>query len=186
MSAHRHGVTRRTVLAWAVASLVLPKLPEPPQGSGRVPDAVGVRPVVADDGPQDPPPRFRFDCVSPVPLFAPLTRVEEVWASPRYLTFTGCVVRYVGEGPFVLTPQEDEIVEVGAAAGGVVEDRTDTYLRVLRVSTRVDPARFAQKLAEFGAPVVVGALTFAPAAPHAELMARWLASTGTVVPGAHG
>ena len=103
-----------------------------------------------------PVPRYRFNCVTPVPAFAPLGRLEEVWASSRYMTFTGCVVSYVGTAVHALTPEESAIVDVVAEAGGDVGDRERTFLTVLTASTRVDPSRLYQALAEFGRPIIDG------------------------------
>lgn len=131
--------------------------------------------VVQDDVPE--PPRYRFNCITPVPSFAPLGRLQEVWASSRYMTFTGCVVTYVGAGQMTLTPEESAIVDVVADAGGDVTDRETTFLKVLSASTRVDPARLYEKLAEFGRPIIEGSLALAPDAPQAHLFADWLAAT---------
>jgi hypothetical protein len=128
-----------------------------------------------DDTPA--PARYRFNCITPIPAFSPLGRLDEVWASSRYMTFTGCVVTYVGAGEMSLTPEESAIVDVVAAAGGDVSDREVTFLRVLTASTRVDPARLAEKLAEFGRPIVEGSLALAPDAPQAKLFADWLAAS---------
>lgn len=122
-------------------------------------------------------PRFRFDCITPVPGFAPLHRLEEVWASPRYLTFTDCRVTYVGAEPFRLTPEESAIVRVAESAGAVVDDRPAMYMLILAATARIDPARFEAKLAELGRPVVEASLALAPQAPQATRFADWLAAT---------
>lgn len=124
-----------------------------------------------------PVPRYRFDCVSPVPQFAPLGRLEEVWADARYLTVTDCVTTYVAEDPFVLTPEESAIVDVVTQSGGVVVDRQATYLLILAVSTRIDPANLPQKLAQVGRPIVQASLALAPEAPQSRQFTAWLAAT---------
>lgn len=172
-------VTRRTLLelavagGWSLGSLVLMPQGVRPAGTPQVPAA-----ATASTAPETPSlPRYRFNCTTPVPAFAPLGRLEEVWASPRYMTLTGCVVSYVGVGRFALTPEESAIVDIVSEAGGDVSDRESTYLLVLTASTRIDPARLEEKLAEFGRPVITGSLALAPDAPQANLLADWLAST---------
>ena len=122
-------------------------------------------------------PRYRFDCVTPVPAFAPLGRLEEVWASPRYMTFTGCIVSYVGIGSSALTAEESAIVDVVAEAGGNVTDRERTFLlcadgehprrpfAALSGSRGVRPADHRRIVA------------LAPEAPQAALFADWLVAT---------
>lgn len=140
-------------------------------------DAIDAPAAVAANTPeQSDAPRFRFDCTSPVAAVAPLTRLEEVWANPLYLTFTGCTVRYIGAGPFVLTAEESAIVDLAARGRGDMGDRRGTYLQVLRASTRIDPARFEQRLNELGPPVVEAAVARAPEAPQAHLLRKWLAA----------
>ena len=173
------SVTRRTLLklalagGWSLSTLML----APTQPVARALPAV--RPATVAAAAQDAPqaPRFRFSCVTPVPAFAPLGRLEEVWASPRYMTFTGCVVSYVGIGQFRLTPEESAIVDVVADAGGDVSEPERTFLTVLTASTRVDPSRLYQSLAEFGRPIIAGSVALAPDAPQAGLFADWLAAT---------
>jgi len=128
--------------------------------------------------PVDPDvPRFRFDCITAVPGFAPLHRLEEVWASPRYLTFTDCRVTYIGAEPFRLTPEEAAIVNVAEDAGAVIADPQAMYLLILAATARIDPARFDVKLAELGRPVVQASLALAPEAPQADRFRDWLATT---------
>jgi hypothetical protein len=129
------------------------------------------------DAAEEAAPRYRFDCVTPVPGFAPLGRLEEVWASPRYVTITDCVVSYIGTEIFRLTPEESAIVDVAEAAGAVTADRRQLYLVILAASTRIDPARFDAKLAELGRPVATAVLVLAPAAPQADRIAAWLQAT---------
>jgi hypothetical protein len=170
-------VTRRTLLKMAVAGgwslgavLLIPTQSTAAVSSSRRPGAL--RRTAVEDA--SSLPRYRFDCITPVPAFAPLGRLEEVWASSRYMTFTGCVVSYVGLGYFRLTPEESQIVDAVADAGGDVSDREATFLRVLTASTRVDPSRLEEKLAEFGRPIIAGSLALAPDAPQAKLFAKWL------------
>lgn len=169
-----HSVSRRSLLRLAAATgaslgtLLLGTTRHDTTRTSTAPTA---------SAPGEPPaPRFRFDCNSPVAAVPPLTRLEEVWASPLYLTFTGCTVRYIGAGPFVLTAEESAIVDVVARGRGDTGDRRGTYLQVLRASTRIDPTRFDQRLNEFGPPVVQGSLTRAPEAPQAHLLVKWLAA----------
>lgn len=168
-------VSRRTALqlgavaAWSLGTLAF----VPPQ----VAVAAAPAAVPVDDGEEAEGPRYRFDAVMRVPAYAPLHRLEEVWASPGYLTITDCVVRYVGPQPFRLTEEESAVVDVAVAAGAVVEDRTAMYLLILAASTRIDPARFDAKLAELGRPVVQASLALAPEAPQAGGFAAWLERT---------
>jgi hypothetical protein len=127
--------------------------------------------------PEAPPAvRYRFTGV-PSAAFAPMTRLEEVWASSRYMRFTDFRVTYAGAGPHVLTEQEQAIVDVVAAAGGDVSNPQATYLQVLRASTRIHPARFVPMLGQFGRPIIVGSLALAPDSPQAGLMENWLAAS---------
>ena len=167
-------VSRRTALQLgAVAAWSLGTIASAPSQV-----AVAAVPAVVpvDDG-ETEGPRYRFDAVMRVPTYAPLHRLEEVWASPGYLTITDCVVRYVGPQPFLLTDEESAVVDVAVAAGAVVEDRTAMYLLILAASTRIDPARFDAKLAELGRPVVQASLALAPEAPQAGGFAAWLERT---------
>ncbi|HEX5729578.1 twin-arginine translocation signal domain-containing protein [Microbacterium sp.] len=176
MTSQQPPLSRRTVLklaaaaGWSLGGLLLVPSRSRPGRAGTV-----VSGSTAPGGEEAAPaPRYRFDCVTPVPAFAPLGRLEEVWASPRYMTFTDCTVTYVGEGPHSLTAEESAIVDVVANAGGDAVDREATYLLVLRASTRVDPSRLSERLWELGRPVVEGSLALAPDAPQARLFAEWL------------
>lgn len=167
-------ISRRTALryavttaGWASGLLLMPR-----QWTRPTPAVLS---TVEQEAP--PVPRFRFNCITPVPGFAPLGRLEEVWASPRYMTFTGCAVSYVGDGPFVLTAEESAVVDVVADAGGEVTDRRETYLLVLTASTRIEMSQLNDRLAELGRPIVRGSLALAPEAPQAKLFADWLASS---------
>ena len=170
-------VTRRTALrlgivsAWSAGMFVLAPAP----AVAAAPKAAPKR--AAADTEEDTAPRYRFDAVTPVPGFAPLSRMEEVWASPRYMTITDCVVSYIGTEQFRLTAEESAIVDVAEAAGAVVSDREGLYLVILAASTRIDPARFEAKLAELGRPVAAASLALAPEAPQADRMAAWLEAT---------
>lgn len=170
-------VSRRTALrlgivsAWSAGMFVLGPAP----AVASAPTAAPKR--AAADAEDDAAPRYRFDAITPVPGFAPLGRMEEVWASPRYMTITDCVVSYIGTEPFRLTAEESAIVDVAEAAGAVVSDREGLYLVILAASTRIDPARFEAKLAELGRPVAVASLALAPEAPQAARIAAWLQST---------
>jgi len=173
-----HLVTRRTLLKLAIAggaslsALVL--VPDRASAVG-MPEVRAATRSASSEAPLAP--RYRFNCITPVPAFAPLGRLEEVWASPRYMTFTGCVVSYVGVGQFALTAEESAIVDIVAEAGGDVSDRERTFFLVLTASTRVEQSRLDEKLAEFGRPVIAGSLALAPDAPQAGLFADWLAET---------
>ena len=179
MTSQPPPLSRRTVLklaaaaGWSLGGLLL--MPAVPTPFAPRPPYPGSTAPVAEEVP--PAPRYRFDCVTPVPAFAPLGRLEEVWASPRYMTFTDCIVTYVGEAPHALTAEESAIVDVVASAGGDEGDREGTYLLVLRASTRVDPSRLHERLSELGRPIVEGSLALAPDAPQAKLFAEWLDAT---------
>lgn len=123
-------------------------------------------------------PRFQLQPVTPVPGQLQLGSLQDVWASPKYATYTDCVVTYVGGGDFVLTAEEQAVVDVVAAAGGDVSNPQLTYLTVVAASTRMDPHRLEDRLAELGAPIVRGALALAPIAPQAVLFQNWLAANG--------
>jgi len=175
-----HPVTRRTLLkialagGWSLGALMLaPTTPALAAGTPTIRSSSAA--AALEEAPSVP--RYRFNCVTPVPAFAPLGRLEEVWASSRYMTFTGCIVSYVGIGQFRLTPEESAIVDVVAEAGGNVTDRERTFLSVLTASTRVDPARLYQALAEFGRPIIAGSVALAPEAPQAALFTDWLVAT---------
>jgi hypothetical protein len=172
-------VSRRTFLtltaaaSWSLGALILTR---PWTTTAAVPTVRTASAQAAATEDVEDVPRFRFDCRTPVPGFAPLGRLEEVWASPRYMTFTGCTVSYVGAEPFVLTPDESSVVDVVEALGGDVSDRGRAFLLVLEASTRVDPAHLDQKLAEFGRPVIAASVQLAPDAPQSKLFAAWLAA----------
>jgi hypothetical protein len=170
-------VSRRTalrfgaVVAWsvgtlAVASTQLAAAPMPrPKQVGAASDVVKG-------------PRYHFDCFTPVvPKLGPLGRLEEVWASPLYLTFTDCVVSYAGAEAFALTKAEAAVVHVAEHAGASGHDPKGLFLQILAASTRIDPARFDAKLAELGRPVVTASLALAPDAPQAARFAAWLELT---------
>lgn len=169
--------SRRTLLQLAVAggyslgAVMITGFPTPAAATTSPASSV----TALQDNPA--PARYRFNCITPVPAFSPLGRLPEVWASSRYMTFTGCVVTYVGVGLMTLTAEESAIVDVVENAGGDVSDREGTFLRVLTASTRVDPSRLYEKLAEFGRPIIEGSLALAPDAPQARLFADWLVAT---------
>lgn len=168
------GVTRRTALRMAVAAMgACGVLAVPARARGIAYPASGVS-APLDHVAVAASPRFRFECISPVPGQASLSRLEEVWSSPRYTTFTDCIVSYAGEPPFLLTAAERSVVDVVAAAGGDVSDPGYTYLLVLATSTRLHPPRLAERLARLGRPVVRGSVALAPAAPQAPLLRAWL------------
>lgn len=175
MPRHEFIVSRRTALllgvaaAWSVGTLA-----SAPTRDGAA--AAAPMPAAADPG-ETEPPRYRFDCVTPLPDFAPLSRLEEVWASPAYMRITDCVVSYVGPEPFQLTARESSIVRVAEAAGAAVDDRSGLYLVILAASTRIDPGGFDAKLAALGRPVAAAVLALAPEAPQAARFAAWLEAT---------
>lgn len=123
-------------------------------------------------------PRFLFQPITPVPGQLQLGSLQDVWASPKYATYTDCVVTYVGGGEFVLSTDERAIVDVVANAGGDVSDPQLVYLTVVAVSTRLDPHRLEERLAATGGPIVRGSLALAPFAPQAVLLGDWLATHG--------
>lgn len=169
-------VTRRAVLKLGLAaagsfgvSLQIPAL-----AAAAPVIAATNRPAVTVATEDAPAPRYQFDCVTPIVGFAPLSRLEEVWARSHYVTFTDCVVSYMGEEAFALTPEESAIVDVVGQAGGDVSDREATFMLVLAASTRIDPSRLTAKLDELGPAIVAGMLALAPEQPQAHLFARWL------------
>ncbi len=175
MSRDALTVTRRMALrlgvvaAWFVGVFAF----VPAQEVAAVPTAG----LAAATGDEPDSPRYRFDSVTPLPDFALLGRLEEVWARPGYMTITDCIVSYIGAEPFLLTAEESAIVDVAEASGAVVDDRPGLYLLILAASTRIDPARFDAKLAELGRPVVTASLALAPEAPQAARFAGWLEAT---------
>ncbi|WP_341994235.1 hypothetical protein MRBLWH7_002113 [Microbacterium sp. LWH7-1.2] len=169
-----NGITRREALGVVLVGSLSALLLHAPGSFLTVPTGAAATGDSLLNAGDDPAPRFRFECVTPVPEFAPLGRLEEVWANSRYTTFTDCVVTYVGDGPFVLTAEEQAVVDVVGAAGGDVSSPQQTYLLTLAASTRLDPARLAERLAQLGRPVVLGSLALAPEAPQADLFRAWL------------
>lgn len=169
------SISRRTALqlgivtAWSVGALAFTTAP----AVAAVP-AVPMPPVIYDSN----APRFRFDCTTAVPVFAPLTRLEQVWASPQYMTITDCIVRYIGAETFELTADESAVVDIAEAAGAIFDDRRALYLSILAASTRIDPAALDAKLAVLGRPVVMASLALAPEAPQAAQFGAWLERTG--------
>jgi hypothetical protein len=168
------NISRRTALrlgmvtAWSVGTLAFTTTP----AVAAVP-AIPVPPATYDSN----APRFRFDFITALPMTAPLTRLEQVWASPQYVRITDCVVRYVGAETFELTADESAVVGVAEAAGAVVDDRRALYLLILAASTRIDPASLDARLAELGRPVVMASLALAPEAPQAAQFGVWLERT---------
>jgi hypothetical protein len=166
-------VSRRAALqlgvatAWSLSALAFPQNPQPATAT---PGHAAVGEIETEDR------RFRFAPITPLPDFAPLGRLEAVWASPSYLTITDCIVSYIGADPFRLTPEEYRIVEI-AEAGGATGDPRDLYLLILSASTRIDPPRLDAKLAELGRPIVTASLALAPEAPQAAQFMRWLEET---------
>jgi hypothetical protein len=169
----RPAMSRRTALKLGAAA-ALAAVSFAPQPALGLPAVVPPGSGGADDGNQ----RYRFDPVSRRPDLAPLARLEDVWASPAYLAITDCIVSYVGPEPYRLNLAESAAVDVAEAAGAVVVDRHATFLLILAASTRIDPARLDAKLAELGAPIVMGSLAYAPQAPQAARFAAWLAAGG--------
>ncbi|MDQ0576858.1 hypothetical protein QFZ29_003081 [Agromyces albus] len=169
------SISRRTALrlgivtAWSVGTLAFTTAP----ALAAVP-AVPAPPVTYGSN----APRFRFDFITALPMSAPLTRLEQVWASPQYMRITDCAVRYVGAETFELTADESAVVDVAEAAGAVVDDRRALYLLILAASTRIDPASLDAKLAELGRPVVLASLALAPEAPQAAQFGAWLERAG--------
>jgi hypothetical protein len=174
MQHHEPVVSRRTALRLGALAVGIATLAvaQPPLTA-----VAGPARAATGDSVDSDVPRFRFDCITPVPGFAPLHRLEEVWANPRYLTFTDCRVTYIGSEPFRLTPEEAAVVDVAEEAGAVVTDPQAMYLLILAATARIDPARFEAKLAELGRPVVQASLALAPEAPQADRFRDWLAAT---------
>ncbi len=168
-------VTRRAALQLGVAAagaLALTSTPAIAAAAATpAPQRRVIPQVLREDWIED---RFRFDCITSAGTFPPVTRLEQVWASPLYMTVTGCVVTYYGQEPFELTETESAVVDIVELWGGDVSDRTGTYRLVLAASTRVDPDRFDETLAELGQPVVAASLQLAPDAPQAHLLEEWL------------
>lgn len=180
----RNGVSRRTFLrvsvlcasalggVGAVSALATPSAAH--AAAAKPPSTPAEPEAIRLDG----NPRFQFQPVTPVPGQLQLGSLEDVWASPKYATYTDCVVSYVGGGDFVLTAEEQAVVDVVAGAGGDVSNPQLTYLTVVAASTRMDPHRLDDRLAELGAPVIRGALALAPLAPQAVLFQKWLTANG--------
>lgn len=171
-------IRRRTIFQFALASLVLTacskKYPE------SVP-AVAADKIATETGKQTPPERpepmfrYQFDC-SEADGFRidTLSSLEEVWASTRYVRIAQCEVTYVGGGSHVLTPEEESAVQVAIAEGAPTDDRSALFLRILEACTRTNPRELDARLSGIGIPVVKGALAFAPSAPQAVVLERWL------------
>jgi hypothetical protein len=92
------------------------------------------------------------------------------------MRIANCEVTYVGGGPHILTPEEETAVHVAIAAGAPSDDRSALFLRILKACIRTDPRELDTRLSELGAPVIKGALAFAPLAPQSVLLERWLQS----------
>jgi hypothetical protein len=85
-----------------------------------------------------------------------------------------CEVTYAGRGPHVLTPEEESAVQVAIAAGARSDDKSALFLRILKACTRTNPLELDKGLSEIGVPAIKGALSFAPSAPQAVQLERWL------------
>lgn len=172
-------IRRRTVIQLALASLVLTSCstanylqPVPVAASARL------RTQAANHTPPEKPEpvvRYQFDCseVEGSNMGA-LSSLEEVWASTRYMRIANCEVAYVGGGPHILTPEEESAVQVAIAAGAPADDRSALFLRILKACTRTNPRELDKRLSEIGVPAIKGALAFAPSAPQAVVLERWL------------
>lgn len=171
-------IRRRTIVQFSLASLVLTGF------SGKYPQLVPAAARVefpADTGQQtptekpEPMVRYQFDCAEANGFRAgKLSSLEEVWASTRYVRIVQCDVTYVGGGFHILTPEEDSAVQVAIAAGAPPGDRSALFLRILETCTRTNPRELNARLFGIGVPVVRGALAFAPSAPQAVVLQRWL------------
>ncbi|MDR7157760.1 hypothetical protein J2X42_000443 [Arthrobacter sp. BE255] len=174
-------IRRRTVVQMAIATLVLTSCStaaylEPVQ----VAASAGARGEAAYRIPPEKPEpkaRYQFDCFEVGGArIGTLSSLEEVWASSRYMRIANCEVTYVGGGPHILTPEEETAVHVAIAAGAPSDDRSALFLRILKACIRTDPRELDTRLSELGAPVIKGALAFAPLAPQSVLLERWLQS----------
>lgn len=169
-------IRRRTIVQFALASLVLTGCSE------TFPELIPAAAKLPADGgnripPERPEPRIRyqFDCSEADGLrIGMLSSLEEVWASTRYVRLARCEVRYVGGGPHALTPEEEAAVQVAIAAGASTSDKSALFLRILEVCTRTNPQELDLRLSRAGVAVVKGALAFAPSAPQAVVLERWL------------
>lgn len=137
-------------------------------------------PVLANDDkvPKERPEpqiRYQFTCTAADgSLIGKFSSLEEVWASTRYMHVTDCQVVYVGNGPHVLTPEETAAVNTALAAGAAPGQASALCLRIIKACTRTDPKTIPASLADYGIPVVKGALTLAPLAPQAAVLTKWL------------
>lgn len=172
-------IRRRTVVQLALTTFVLSSCSTANyQNSGPVdPPAADRTEAAKGTPPEKPEPivRYQFDC-SDVDgqKIGILSSLDEVWASTRYMRIATCDVAYVGGTPHILTPEEESAVQVALAAGAPADDKSALFLRILKASTRTNPRELEARLPEIGVPVIRGALAFAPMAPQAILLERWL------------
>lgn len=171
-------IRRRTIIQFALASLVLTgcarQYPEivPAVAAAQLPPEAGKHTPVEKP---EPPVRYQFDCSEANGFrIGKLSSLEEVWASTRYVRIAQCEVTYVGGGAHILTPEEEAAVQVAMAAGALTIDKPALFLRILEACTRTNPRELHARLSGIGAPVVKGALAFAPSAPQAVVLERWL------------
>ncbi|MFJ5954992.1 hypothetical protein ACIQC5_03430 [Paenarthrobacter sp. NPDC092416] len=123
--------------------------------------------------------RYQFTCTAvDGTLIGKFSSLEEVWASTRYMHVSDCAVDYVGSGPHVLNAEETAAVNAAVAAGAPIGSGSALCLRIIKACTRTNPKTLAASLAEYGVPVVKGALTLAPLAPQAAVLTKWLKTAG--------
>jgi hypothetical protein len=139
----------------------------------RVTSAASIDPPPAEE--PEPLIRYRFNCVdihgTDIGHFSSL---EEVWSTSQYMRITHCDVVYVGVGPHTLTAEEAAAVNVARDAGSPQPSDSVLCLEIIGACTRIDPNTLHADLLKLGAPVVKGAVTFAPLAPQAIVFSRWL------------
>jgi hypothetical protein len=176
------GVSRRSVLKLAVVSVsalgVVGSLAPMSGAAASVPTRFKLPPAPSAPLATDGNPRFQFQPISTKPGETLLGSLNDVWSSPRYTSFTDCVVTYTGTGAFELTDDEQAIVNVVGNAGGDVSNPQFTYLTVVAATTRMDPPALDSRLAQLGAPIVAGSIALAPNAPQGLLFQSWLAANG--------
>lgn len=172
-------IRRRTIFQLALASVVLTSCstanslePVP------APASAGLGTSAANHTPPEKPEpvvRYQFRCSDlDGSGTGTLTSLEEVWASTRYMRIADCEVAYVGAGAHALTPDEESAVQVAIEAGAPSDDKCALFLRILKACTRTNPSELDKRLSAIGVPVIKGALAFAPSAPQAVVLERWL------------
>jgi hypothetical protein len=173
-------IRRRTFVQWGIATLVFGGFGASRDGGGVLDVAMTTHTAATDLAPAEEPElpiRYQFNCIAADGTgIGNYSSLDEVWSTSQYMRIANCDVLYIGAGPYALTADEAAAVDVARAAGSQEQSATVLFLQIIGACTRIDSKTLDARLALLGAPVVKGALNFAPLAPQAMPFERWLAA----------